>query len=48
MLVKRVLAVAGLIVLGALAIVLLLGLIPLSSRGMVSQPAPATRSAQTW
>lgn len=36
------LAILGLIVLGVLAIVLLLSLIPISSRGMASQPAPAT------
>ena len=38
---KRVLVILGLIVLGALVIVLLLGLIPVSSRGMASQPASA-------
>ncbi|MFN2168745.1 MAG: alpha/beta hydrolase [Anaerolineae bacterium] len=38
---RRILAVAGLIVLGVLAVVLLLGLIPVSSKGMASIPAPA-------
>ena len=40
-LLKRVLAVVGIVLLGVLAIILLLGLLPLSSQGLQSEPDPA-------
>ena len=39
--VKRVLAVVGILLLAVLAIILLLGLVPLSSQGLQSEPDPA-------
>jgi hypothetical protein len=38
---KRILAIVGILALGVLAVVLVLGLWPLSSEGMQSQPGPA-------
>ncbi len=38
---KRVLVIAGILLLGVLAVILVLGLLPLSTRGLESEPDPA-------